>query len=446
MALTSVAVTTASSAQPPESPQTPPAKQSSHASEHPQHYEPVTVRIGKDEAPDLLLGFGGFLQVDWVAYEASSEDELDGPTRDPLNQMRFLIRRARLRSEFDHPWVFGALEIDGNTVDGPTLRLLDAEASVRWPPRSLAVNAPAPPRYQLRATVGLMRTPFGVDVQEPERSNQFLEKSAVVRALFPGNFDLGVKALASWEFLNASVAGMNGSPIGERQFPGEDPNKSRDVLGRLGADVQIVKGLRVSAGVSALWGTGFHAGNPATKDVLVWRDANENSLVELPEIQIIPGSAATASENFERFAIGGDLRLRVAVPVLGELVLTGELIRGQNLDRGTDPADPIATGRDLREWGGYLSVTQELTRYAAIGVRYDRYDPDADALDQLPFELVPADRTLSTWAFSASGGYPPYARLTAEFDINKNFFGRAADGSPDTLPSNRFTLRAEAGF
>lgn len=119
----------------------------------------------------------------------------------------------------------------------------------------------------------------------------------------------------AWEFLRATVAAMNGSPIGSRSFPGGDPDKTRDVVGRAGVALEPVKGLTVSAGSSMVYGAGFHEGSAATKDVLVWRDANENSIVELTEIQIIPASVATPSETFDHFAIGGDVRLGITVPL-----------------------------------------------------------------------------------------------------------------------------------
>ena len=195
-----------------------------------------------------------------------------------------------------------------------------------------------------------------------------------------------------------------------------------------------------------LYGAGFHEGSAATKDVLVWRDANENSIVELTEIQVIPATVATPSETFDRFAVGGDLELSLQVPVLGRLALRGELVRSQNLARGETPADPIAAGRDFREWGGYLALTQEFTKYVSAGVRYDRFDPDADATDRLPLALVPGDRTLASWSFNVTGGYAPYGLLTAQLDLNQNPYGLDPSGRPATLADNRFTLRAEAGF
>ena len=43
------------------------------------------------------------------------------------------------------------------------------------------------------ATLGLMRIPFGFEVQELDYVRPFLERATVLRALFPGEFDLGAR-------------------------------------------------------------------------------------------------------------------------------------------------------------------------------------------------------------------------------------------------------------
>ena len=44
----------------------------------------------------------------------------------------------------------------------------------------------------------------------------------------------------------------------------------------------------------------------------------------------------------------------------------------------------------------YLAAAQRLTRWAAVGIRYDRYDPDADARQQVGSSIVPRDKTFTT--------------------------------------------------
>ena len=38
----------------------------------------------------------------------------------------------------------------------------------------------------------------------------------------------------------------------------------------------------------------------------MWRDTNENSSVDTGEIVAVPGSAATPSQSFDRWAAGGE--------------------------------------------------------------------------------------------------------------------------------------------
>lgn len=214
---------------------------------------------------------------------------------------------------------------------------------------------------------------------------------------------------------------------------------------RVGAAVDVTPEVRIEGGLSGLSGRGFHRGRPATTDRLVWRDLNEDTVVDPIELQSISGSPAEPSETFRRFAMGADLRVFVALPVIGELAVRAEIIRASNLDRGLYVADPVASTYDLRELGWYVGAVQEVTRWAHVGVRYDRYDPDADAREREPFALVPRDLSLSTWSFMAAARLP-FGRLVAQYDLRRNAFGRDASGAPTTLADDSFTLRAEARF
>jgi hypothetical protein len=405
-----------------------------------------------ESAPSVRLRVSGYVQADAVVYRESSLDELNPATGEPLNEDRFTITRARLRAEASARVLSGALELDGNTVQGPTARIVEAEVSARWP----APSADAPPRVM--ATLGLFKIPFGVEGPERERSRLFLERTTTSRALFPGNYDIGARLSGGYRVFRYAVALMNGEPIGQVFFPGRDANGGKDLIGRIGVDTSPHSKLRVQGGFSALSGTGLHPGTPSTKDVLVWRDENENGLVDGTEIQVIPGTAATPSENFPRFALGADLRITAKLPSLGESCLFGEIVRAENLDRGVEPADPISKGRDVRELGFHVGLTQEIGRYGMLGVRYDRYDPDHDASEQRGQNLVPKDKTYSTLALAAAFRYTPKTwtfgdesphpalRVVVEYDHRTNALGRTAGGLPTTLGDDSFAIRGEVSF
>lgn len=376
----------------------------------------------------LRFDISGYVQADAVLYDQSSVDELDSSTGAPLNDTRFLIRRARLRAEASYRFASALVEIDGNTVSGPAMRLIAAEVSL-----STEEDGSLP---LLAASLGFFKIPFGYEVPERFEKRLFIDASTMANGLFESFYDLGIKLHGGWRFLRYQIAAINGDP----------EKKNKDVLGRLGVEVELVENIRIEAGISALTGKGFHAGTPSTKDVIIWRDLNENGLIELTELQAISGSAGTPSATFTHEAMGGDLRVTAEIPGVGPLVVFGELIFARNMDRSIYPADPIALGHDLRERGFLAGFTQTFFDVAMLGVRYDHYNPDADAADRQGAELVPVDVSYSTWAVAAAWLPLDGVRVIAEYAHRDNALGRNAAGEPARLADDSFTLRAQMGF
>ncbi|HLK92395.1 MAG TPA: hypothetical protein VKZ18_21045 [Polyangia bacterium] len=385
------------------------------------------------------LSLTGFMQADWTVNNQSSQNQLS-PSGAPLNQNEIFIRRARLRAAVDRDWVAGLVEFDGNTVNGTQGRLIGAEASLKYPPEHGTLPL-------LMATVGLFKIPFGFEVGQSDRERLFLERSTAEHGLFPGEYDAGVRLQGAWRFTRYAFAFMDGEPIGEKgTFALHDPNGAKDFLGRVGIDTPLAPMVWVAAGFSGLSGTGFHPGTPATKATLQFTDRDGNGVLSGPsEIMVIPGAAATPSANFSRFGYGADLRFGVNEPSLGATVLWSELYWAKNLDRGILPADPVAFGRDYREFGLYLGVTQELGPHAQVGFRYDFYNPDADSVNTVMGATKLTALAYQTFAFAAALRAPS-GRLIAEYDINRNHNGRDSVGMPVNLPSNTFIIRGEVSF
>jgi hypothetical protein len=384
------------------------------------------------------LSLSGFLQAD-LAWRQSAQDQLNTAGA-PLNEDRFLIRRARLRASLDRGYVAGAVEFDGNTVRGATARILGAEASLRYP----AVAGGDVPLIQ--ATVGSFKIPFGYEVLQSDRDRLFFERSTVERALFPGEYDLGARLSGGWKFLRYALAFMNGEPAGETSaFPGRDPNHQKDVVGRVGVDLDGGAPFSLAAGLSGLSGYGFHPGTPATKPAIIWQDRNQDGLFQSNEVSAVAGVSASPSAKFTRQALGGDLRLTLRVLPIGETVGYGEFYLAKNLDRALVPADPRASGRDITELGSYLAITQRLGRHAMVGFRYDYYNPDRDSTDTQVAVLIPQNFIYQTFAFTAALTSDS-GRLIVEYDVNRNHQGRDAMGFPTNLKDNAFLVRGEAKF
>ncbi len=387
------------------------------------------------------LDLTGYIQADAVAWSEDSANELDSDG-DPLNEERFLIRRGRIRFEAHRDAITGALELDGNTIDGPTARILGAQLTYAFPAKGEPLVA---------ATAGLFKIPFGREVPASERDKPFLEPPAFARALFPGNYDAGAMLGGAYGVARWSLAVMNGAPVGDAQWHGRDPVGSLDLVGRVSAVIEGPSRFRVEAGVSGITGRGLHPGTPGTKDELQWVDENQDGIVQITEIQVVSGMTATPSQTFDRDALGIDIAVHWCICVIGTGTAFAEGAIATNLDRGLVYADPIATSRDLRQLGWAIGVVQNLGDHAAVGIRYDRYDADRDALEREGVAIVGIHKTFSTLSVMAQGhrlatGYWNDARLVAQYDHERNPFGRADDGAPITRADDRVTLRAQVGF
>lgn len=389
------------------------------------------------------LELTGYTQVDAIPWAQGSVDELDPATHEPLDQIRFLIRRARLRAEAHKDALSAAIELDGNTTGGAaTARLLSAQVAWR-------LQRAGDERPLVVLSAGLFKTPFGAEVPAAERDKPFLEPPAFARALVPGSYDAGVMAQGSYGLARWSVAVVNGAPLGDLQWKGKDPASSYDLVGRLGAVVDGPRRLRVEAGVSGLTGRALHAGTPPTKDDIQWVDDNQNGIVDATELQIIPGSPGTPSSTFAHQALGVDLSVHWCLCVLGTGAAFFEAALATNLDRGLVYADPVAASRNLRQLGYAIGAVQHVGAYAQVGLRYDRYDADRDAVLREGLDAVTVRKRFSTLAVMATGQWPekwPGARLVVEYDRQRNPFGRGDDGSAVARAADQLIARVQVGF
>ncbi len=380
----------------------------------------------------------GYAQVEYQ-WHADSDEQLAQGSNTTLNQNRFLVRRARLTAK--RAWEFTSLEleIDGNTVSGPSLGLYRAEASAYYRP-----DKEKPPWVQL--TLGMFRLPFGAELVELPALRWFTERTQLSRALFPTEIDVGGRLSGGAGPFRYAAALTNGEPLGEKSgFQLQDPNKNKDFTISVGAKGNPLDILTVSGDVSAITGRGFHAGTSATKSTTTWNDQNDDGVIQPGEIQPLPARAAVKSQTFERWAVGGDLRVELTTP-LGTTALYGEMVAAENLDRGFFPADPVSAGSSLREFGYFVGFLQQVTEYGVVGFRADFYDPNADSTDKRAGKTLPAKNTVTTYSPLIGVTWPKRARLCFQYDIIKDYLARDLLGVPTNLDNNAWTLRLQVNL
>jgi hypothetical protein len=438
------APTTASSAAPSEQP-APRAATAEAPVSVPQRTEVETTRPAAATAATAEaepnswhgLSFVGFVQAQYQR-NAISEDQLL-QSGAPLNQNQFLVRRARL--QVDRIWNFAAagVELDANTVRGPRISIKRAEASVFY----RGDNAKQlPPLIALSA--GIFDIPFGYEVVQSSQVRFFMERSQGSLALFPSEPDAGAKLWGAVSFVRYAVAFMNGEPIDDGHFP-RDPNNNKEAVARFGAEGTLAQTLALTGGSSFAYGKGFHAGQSATKPGVVWTDTNEDGTHQPGEFFGIPGAAATPSENFKRWAIGLDLGLSLTTK-LGQSHLYGEAFVSSNYDRGYAPSDPVGSGVDARQLGGYAALTQELWRYGVVGFRFSYYDPNSDVIEVRGGRALPKTQTLKTYSPLVGLVLPGRARLLLQYDFVRDYAARDLVGVPADAKNDQFTARLQVNL
>jgi len=312
------------------------------------------------------LHVSGYVQAEYFHNDAGNEG-VDAAGRSS-NLDLFRVRRGRLKVTYELEYAEFLLQIDATTA-GVALR--DAEATVL---------VPWSDTVQSRFVFGLFKTPFGYDLQYSSGSRAFPERSLLSTRFFPGERDVGVQLRGDLfdEMFVYQVAVVNGNPIGDAFFPGIDPNRFKDVVGRLGLHTE-----HFDFGVSGAGGEGYIA--PAADDPMTMM-VNE----------------AHAEIDFGRWIFGADARFTYDVPVLGKLDVYGEFAFAQNYDRTRAGypavmAPPMST--DVvrrRQMAWYLAAVQNLSSFFQAAVRVEQFDPTFDGADDTITSLTVAALALPT--------------------------------------------------
>lgn len=396
--------------------------------------QPAPTPLTSPAADPHALKISAYIQGQFV-HNRVSEDQLQQGGA-PLNQDQFMVRRGRI--SFDRTWKYagGGLELDANTVRGPSVGIRRAEASLFYRGDN-AVSLP--PLVTL--TVGVSDIPFGYELLESAKERWFMDRTVGSSALFPSEADLSAKLSGAYRFLRYALAVGNGEPLDSRGFP-RDPNAAKDAVGRFGVDLSAAERIGLWGGTSFAYGKGFHAGTEATKDSVQWRDDNEDGRIDQGELVALPGRGAAPSENFARWAIGLDLGASLQTP-LGTSRLYAEGFVASSYDRGFVPSDPVAAAAPIRQAGAYVALTQELWRHGIVGFRASFYDPNSDVIETRADKALPKTQTVKTFSPLAGFQLPERARLLFQYDFVRDYLGRDELGVPADAENDQWTVRLQ---
>jgi hypothetical protein len=279
---------------------------------------------------------------------------------------RFLVRRGRVKTTYVGDLSEFVLQIDA-TGDGVALR--DAEASFHLTNDNPWMPSATP--WELKLTMGQFKVPFGFEVLQSSGDREMMERTAVIRALFPGERDRGFRLQYTYDFFKLQAAVINGNFTTGDPHGTFDQSSWKDIAGRAGVDLEMV-----AIGVST------HVGR-------FLRQTRAPSMA-MP---------VAGYDRFSRLRLGGDAQLYFDVPSVGGLTVRGEAIWSRDEQMSFGGVEPAADHcKDADRFGWYASLVQNVGDVFALAVRFDQYDPTSSLSDDCAMMSVitAADRDKQT--------------------------------------------------
>lgn len=287
------------------------------------------------------IKISGYVQAQWESY---GKDLVK--TNDPTNN--FYIRRARIK--FTYEALDGVKLVIQPDFSTGNISLKDAYA---------VVNIPKLKDFTLWA--GQFNRP-DYEVEYSSGQREVLERSRVIRAIYPGEREIGVKLeyIGSVIPLKFQLMAMNGNFTGAQA---KDADSKKDLMGRLVYSVKLP-----GAGIGIDLGPNFYyGGNRAKTNPYILQS---NGVAD----------SINVGDYLGKKWMGGEFQ--IFADFLGGMAIKGEYISGLNSSVSTiastatmlqKKADP----NKLKSFSGYyIYLIKNVGPKNQFVAKYDFYDPN----------------------------------------------------------------------
>ena len=347
----------------------------------------------------------GYIQSQWERYGADLEKS------NGYNNT-FYIRRARIKFTYEAlDGVKFVLQPDFSTGN---LALKDAYA---------VVNIPKLKNWTLWA--GQMnRTNYEVEYSSSQR--EVLERSRVIRTIYPGEREVGVKLeyIGTKIPLKFQLMAMNGNFTGAQA---KDVDSQKDIMARLVYSIKFPgAGIGIDLGPNVYYGGNLAKNNKYFKN----SDGTLDSL-------------NSAWKYLDKNWIGGEIQ--IFADVLGGMAIKGEYIAGINSSTSTvaatsTTAQMIASPSLYNNFSGYyFYFIKNIGPKNQFVAKYDYYDPNT----KLSNDEAGNSINYKTWTIAWQYYMNDYIRLSLNWEMPKNEINAS---NPTDKKDNTLGVRIQAKF
>jgi phosphate-selective porin len=291
------------------------------------------------------IKISGYIQGQYMFYD---KDHIT--TNEPTNN--FFIRRARIKFTYEPlDGVKFVLQPDFSTN---ALSLKDAYA---------VINIPKLQGWSVWAGQ-FNRTNYEVEYSSSQR--EVLERSKVIRAIYPGEREIGAKLeyKGTKVPLLFQVMAMNGNFTGLQSV---DYDSKKDIMGRLVYSLKLP-----GAGIGIDLGPNFYYGGTGIKYNTFVSDENGK----------LDSTSYSAGDYAPKKWFGGEIQ--IFADLLGGMAIKGEYVQGVNsstsISNQTSSASTATKRGDptkIRNFSGYyLYLIKNIGPKNQFVFKYDYYDPN----------------------------------------------------------------------
>jgi hypothetical protein len=360
------------------------------------------------------MKISGYIQMNFEKSEAENGFAADPYDASDDIKSRFRLRRSRLK--FTYSESFGRMVVQAD-FSNAKIELKDAyfEFDEPW--------------------LRMMSLRFGVfnrpnyEVEYSSSQRESVERSAVIRALYPGERDLGAMlTIAPEDLFSLQIAAFNNTQLGT--FSQSNPNYGSEPLYFMG---RLTKSFALGE-IGLDLGAHARVGNVRL---------NTNKVIESDSPTA--GSAAVVDSTTYKVgdAVGKNwfgVEAQLYYDLLGGMKILGEYIMGSDVNQLSTAAVPSpARLRDFSGW--YVMLVKNLGTDFQFAVKYDSYAANS-ALDYESINTA-SELTRSTLGVGLHNYTFENVRLTLWYDMNS----WKTNGTLDSDPiDNLMTFRAQYKF
>ncbi len=312
------------------------------------------------------LVFSGYLQPQFQIAAKKGINSFNGGNFDPNVSNRFIIRRARFKTEYNSP------DKNGFNIAKFTFQLDATEKKISINEANVTVFESKWKLFSVSA--GMMERPFGYELKLSSSRQEADERGRMSQTLMNGEVDLGAtlslenkKGKGLMKYLKIESGFFNGQGLtGTKDF-----DSYKDLISRANIKpITVSKNIILSGGISILGG-GLAGGSK-----YVYKFKNTGSLKYFD----IDSSIANIGKKTPRKYYGADVQVIIKHKT-GTTELRAEYWKGTQtatISSSATPSELLKEPLFIRSFNGafFYFLQNIVNKKHQIGIKYDWYDPN----------------------------------------------------------------------